>query len=524
MFALTANDPRQIGPYRVVASLGEGGMGHVYLTGSPDGRWLAVKRVLPHLAHDAGFRSRFALEVETARRVASPHTVRLVDADTGAEQPWLASEFIPGPTLVQHVEAHGPLAEAHVRRLGVDLAAALTAIHGAGLVHRDLKPSNVILTSTGSKLLDFGISRAIDYSTSVALTQTGGVVGSPGYMSPEQAQSNPLTERSDIFSLGCLLAMAATGRVPFEGPSIPQVLFKVVYEEPDLSSVPEALRGPIGACLAKDPADRPTLTELTEILSGTGEVASEAPEPVVSFIEHQRQQAAAFTGPAPTMVDQGPTYVFPPVPVRSKPRLSRPVIAVLAAVAALLVIVPLWIVLSSGDDPPPSGDGDFADSGSDGDESSASESSLSIPSSAELCELLDPESFATALGTAWEFEDIQEDDDACRATVRDSESIAYSSLSIWVVGTTADSWAFCPFTDCDYDYNGVLVGSESTERPWEMGGVVETGPRMEMIWYQEGLSGTVSATTMGADDEAASDLPDLLHELGVALYDLAEAA
>ncbi|WP_051049781.1 serine/threonine-protein kinase [Nocardiopsis ganjiahuensis] len=554
MFALTDNDPGRLGQYRLLASLGEGGMGHVYLAAGQGRQLLAVKRVLPHLARYDGFRRRFALEVETASRVESPHTVRLIDADTEAEQPWLASEFIPGPTLIQHIEENGPLPEPLVRRLGADLAAALSAIHGAGLVHRDLKPSNVILTSTGAKLLDFGISRAIDYSTSVALTQTGGVVGSPGYMSPEQARSNPLTERSDVFSLGCLLAVAATGRAPFDGPSIPQVLFKVVYEQADLDALPGALRDTVGRCLAKEPEDRPTVEELTGLLAGPETAPGSVPASVAAFIDRQYAEVNAFASTVPqqpTLVDEGPTHVLSdqglppnaggPVPPRSggpvppPRRISKPVLIAGVAVAALLLAVPIGFALSSGEDSP-SGENDdpsfsggsWADGGEGDDseqsgESEQSGSALSVPTGEELCEIFDADGFVAALGSEWEINEVQEEDDgACRASARSSAGLGSATISMSVSPTPEDSWLLCPFTGCDYAPDAALVpNSESTARPWDMAGIVDnTMP--EMIWYQDGTAGVVRASAMGSDVDAGDEaFQAFLLEQGIALYDLA---
>ncbi len=570
MFALTGNDPGRLGQYRLLASLGEGGMGHVYLAAGEGRQLLAVKRVLPHLARDDGFRRRFALEVETARQVESPHTVRLIDADTEAEQPWLASEFIPGPTLIQHIEENGPLPEPLVRRLGVDLAAALSAIHGAGLVHRDIKPSNVILTSTGAKLLDFGISRAVDYSTSVALTQTGGVVGSPGYMSPEQARSNPLTERSDVFSLGCLLAVAATGRAPFDGPSIPQILFKVVYEQADLDALPKALRDTVSRCLAKDPEDRPTAEELTGLLAGPETEPGPVPASVAAFIDRQYAEVNAFASTVtqqPTLVDEGPTHVLqyqgvqpgmggpvpsspnwpaPSRPVPSQPggahpggvvpggsvppprRISRPVLIAGGAAAALLLAVSIGFVLSSGEDDDPSFSGGYWADGTDrGDgEGSASGdsggSALSIPTGEELCEIFDADGFVAALGSDWEIDEVQEDDGTCRASATSSAGLGSATISMSVSPTPEDSWLLCPFTGCDYAPDAALVpNSESTARPWDMAGIVDnTMP--EMIWYQDGTAGLVRASVMGADVDSGDEaFQAFLLEQGIALYDLA---
>lgn len=552
MFALTGNDPGRLGRYRLLASLGEGGMGHVYLAAGEGRQLLAVKRVLPHLARDDGFRRRFALEVETARRVESPHTVRLIDADTEAEQPWLASEFIPGPTLIQHIEENGPLPEPLVRRLGVDLAAALSAIHGAGLVHRDLKPSNVILTSTGAKLLDFGISRAVDYSTSVALTQTGGVVGSPGYMSPEQARSNPLTERSDVFSLGCLLAVAATGRAPFDGPSIPQILFKVVYEQADLDALPDTLRDTVSRCLAKDPEDRPTAEELTGLLAGPEAEPGPIPASVAAFIDRQYAEVNAFAGTVaqqPTLVDEGPTHVLqyqgvqpgtggpvpprpggpiPPNPVGSAPpprRIGKPVLIAGAAAAALLLAVPIGFVLFSGEDDDPSFSGGYWADGGDGESSDSGDSggsTLSIPTGEEVCEVFDADGFVAALGPDWEINEVREDDGTCRASARSSAGLGSATISMSVSPTPEDSWLLCPFTGCDYAPDAALVpDSESTARPWDMAGIVDNA-MPEMIWYQDGTAGLVRASAMGADVDSGDEaFLAFLLEQGIALYDLA---
>ncbi|WP_306371542.1 serine/threonine-protein kinase [Nocardiopsis sp. CC223A] len=562
MFALSDNDPGRLGRYRLLASLGEGGMGHVYLAAGPGRQLLAVKRVLPHLARDAGFRQRFALEVESARRVESPHTVRLIDADTEAEQPWLASEFIPGPTLMEHIEQDGPLPEPLVRGLGADLAAALAAIHGAGLVHRDLKPSNVILTFTGAKLLDFGISRAIDYSTSVALTQTGGVVGSPGYMSPEQAQSHPLTERSDVFSLGCLLAVAATGRAPFDAPSIPQVLYKVVYEQPDLGAVPESLRDTVGRCLAKDPQDRPSAEELAGLLTGTGAVPQQTLASVAAFIHRQHAEVNAFASAVaqqPTLVDEAPTEVRPqqtpqqtpqlgpdgPVPggpVQSGPggaqpggtvppqrRVGKPALIAGAAAAALLLAVPIGYAFSSSSDAPNGGNDDPASaSQTDGGGSEPEDPeapTLSLPPSMELCNIFDPEDLIDLLGSEWTVRGLEESEERysrCSISL-DGPSISSVTLSISVLHTEADRGSICVFIDdCDYTYGSEPIpNGESTARPWEVGGLVESIFGPEMVWYEDGVSGSVLVGFIAFDDYSEEDLHAFLLERGIELYDLA---
>ncbi|TYB58560.1 DUF4328 domain-containing protein [Nonomuraea sp. PA05] len=256
---LRDGDLTQLGPYRLHARLGEGGMGQVYLGRSPGGRLVAVKVVRPQLADDAHFRRRFAAEVDAARKVGGFYTAQVVDADTDASPPWLASAYIPGPSLHQAVQEHGPLPPESVAVLGAGLAEGLAAVHACEVVHRDLKPANVILAEDGPRLIDFGIARALDATSH---TQTSAVLGTAAYMSPEQAAGQQVGPASDVFSLGCVLAYAATGRSPFgEGP-VHAVVFRVVHTEPDLSGLPAPLAGLVAACLAKDPAARPSLEQM----------------------------------------------------------------------------------------------------------------------------------------------------------------------------------------------------------------------------------------------------------------------
>jgi Protein kinase domain len=260
---LLTSDPETVGPYRLIGRLGTGGMGQVYLARSPGGRLVAVKVIRPELAADGGFRSRFAREVSAARSVSGMFTAPVVDADPDGRPPWLATAYVPGPTLADAVTERGPLPPAVVVTLAAGLAEALVAIHAAGLVHRDLKPSNVLLAGDGPRVIDFGISRAADAS---ALTLTGTIMGSPGYLSPEQADGRPVGPPGDVFSLGAVLAFAAGGAGPFGGGPAAALAFRVVHAEPDLSAVPRQLRPLIARCLAKDPADRPTPSELLSAL------------------------------------------------------------------------------------------------------------------------------------------------------------------------------------------------------------------------------------------------------------------
>ncbi|MGI5454125.1 protein kinase domain-containing protein [Streptomyces sp. CA-249302] len=256
MEALRANDPRRIGPYEVLGRLGAGGMGEVYLAEGRGGLRLAVKVVRAEHAEDRTFRARFRQEVRAAQTIggAGTYTARVVDADTEAERPWMATEFVEGPNLRDAVLDHGALPEEAVRLLGAALGEALSAIHAKGMVHRDLKPSNILLSPDGPRVIDFGIVRALE---ATALTNTGAVVGSVGYVSPEQIRNGAeVGPPSDVFSLGAVLAYAAAGREPFGEGQDSVILLRILTRDFDLSGVPDALRPLVESCLAEDPATR----------------------------------------------------------------------------------------------------------------------------------------------------------------------------------------------------------------------------------------------------------------------------
>ena len=273
MDGLAPDDPGWIGNYRLLGRLGEGGMGRVYLARSDRGRTVAVKVVQEQLARKPDFRHRFAQEVRAAQRVGGQWTAPVLDADTDAPTPWVATGYVAGPSLAKVVDKqYGPLPPKSVKALAIGLVRALQAIHGAGLVHRDLKPSNVLVTIDGPRVIDFGIARALDLSTQSGdgLTLTGVVVGSPGFMSPEQVRGERVTYASDVFCLGAVLAYTATGRMPFgagEG-GIHSLLFRIASEEPDLIGIPEPWDRLIAWCLAKDPAQRPSLEALLRHIEG----------------------------------------------------------------------------------------------------------------------------------------------------------------------------------------------------------------------------------------------------------------
>lgn len=270
MEQLRATDPQRIGGYRLLARLGAGGMGEVYLARSDRGRTVAVKLIRQELAEQEEFRSRFRREVNAAGRVGGQWTAPVLDADTEAAVPWVATGYIAGPSLHEVVaRTHGPLSESSARVLAGGLAYALKDIHAAGLIHRDLKPSNVLVTIDGPRVIDFGIARALQTVADADLTRTGAVVGSPGFMAPEQVRGERITTACDVFCLGSVLAFAATGKLPFGNPDsgIHALMYRIAEEEPDLSELPGSLAELVADCLRKDPAARPT-TE--EILDRTG--------------------------------------------------------------------------------------------------------------------------------------------------------------------------------------------------------------------------------------------------------------
>ncbi|MEV4330452.1 serine/threonine-protein kinase [Streptomyces sp. NPDC049597] len=281
MQPLDPGEPRVIGAYRLLGRLGAGGMGRVYLGRSAGGRTVAVKVVHPHFALDDEFRARFRREVEAARRVGGEWTAPVLDADPDAPVPWVATGYVAGPALSRTIADHGPLPTPSVRVLGAGLARALSAVHALDLVHRDVKPSNVLLALEGPRLIDFGIARVTEGTAS--LTSTGVSVGSPGYMSPEQILGRGVTGAADVFSLGAVLVYAATGEAPFPGDSSAALLYKVVHEEPELGALDDGIRDLVSACLAKDPAARPTPAEVAEEL-GDGDGAGWLPGPVVEEI------------------------------------------------------------------------------------------------------------------------------------------------------------------------------------------------------------------------------------------------
>ncbi|KUL35430.1 serine/threonine protein kinase [Streptomyces sp. NRRL F-4489] len=353
--------PAQAGPYRLLTELGRGGMGRVLLGVAPDGRPAAVKLVHARHAADEGFRSRFRREVAASRKVSGAYTAAVLDADADAELPWLASVFVAGPSLGAAVERTGALPEDAVHRLAVGLATALAEIHRAGLVHRDLKPENVLLAEDGARVIDFGIARAARAGDATELTGTGWVVGSPPFMSPEQAESRELTGASDVFSLGSVLVLAATGRSPFAGPSALQTLYNVVHTEPDLSGVPGSLYGIVARCLAKRPADRPAPAELLALLGPVAPADRPWPPAVQRMVDAQRARVEGLLDgdPERTAVLRGAPPAAPRTAVLTAydapppPRRRRTVAWVAAGgVLAAGIGVGAYLLAASGGGPP----------------------------------------------------------------------------------------------------------------------------------------------------------------------------
>ncbi|WP_460072787.1 serine/threonine-protein kinase [Streptomyces sp. YKOK-I1] len=357
MKPLRDSDPRTLGPYRLLGRLGLGGMGQVFLARAQDGRFVAVKLIHPHLAEEPEFRRRFRREVAAARRVSGAGTASVVASDTEADTPWFATEFVPGPSLQQVVDEWGrPLPTASVWHLARGLAATLGVIHGAGVLHRDLKPSNVLITLDGPRVIDFGIARAVDSSVA---TRTGAVIGSPGFMSPEQARGERLGEASDVFGLGALLAYAATGRGPFDGEDdAPHaVLIRVISQPPRLDGVDGTLRTLMERCMAADPEDRPSPAEIeAEAIRAVGaELPDDGwlPPELTTRLGQEAVRLLALEGPVPTQVD-GAAPALHHAPTSTSARVPGPTPATPPA-PAYAPVTPVFISPTSTSAPTPTG-------------------------------------------------------------------------------------------------------------------------------------------------------------------------
>jgi serine/threonine protein kinase len=347
--ALRPDDPTGLGPYRLVGRLGRGGMGTVYLGEEAGGRRVAVKVINRELAGEAPFRDRFRREVTAARQVRRFCTAPVLDAELDQDPLYVVTEYIEGPSLETAVAERGPLPGSDLEGLAVGVATALAAIHGAGIVHRDLKPANVLLSSTGPRVIDFGIARALDAADGP--TRTGQFVGTPNYLPPELLRGEPVTPASDVFSWGCVVAYAGTGKAPFAGNTVPEIFYRVAHDEPKLDGLDPGLRDIVAAALDKDPRNRPSVQELLGRLVGAGQT----PDPAVLAQTVQaswhgtgtdQTVQAPHAHPAPatlfeadaTRRDPGPAGGPAGGPGGSGGVPKRPLIIAGAAVAALAVV------------------------------------------------------------------------------------------------------------------------------------------------------------------------------------------
>ncbi|TCJ35900.1 serine/threonine-protein kinase [Parafrankia sp. BMG5.11] len=331
--ALDDADPRHVGPYTLIRRLGAGGMGTVYLATDPAGRHVAVKVVRADMADDPEFRARFAREARHAARVPRFCTAALLTADPDGPIPYLATEYVPGPTLAAHIAQHGPLPPADAEHVAINVLTALSAIHGAGVVHRDLKPGNVILGPTGARVIDFGISRATRHDTAT-LTGHQVTVGTPAFMTPEQIIGLPVTPATDLFAWGGLVIYAATGHYPFGTDHVALVGHRVLREPPDTTGLPPALHAAVTAAMHKNPTRRPATTDLYRMLLGTAQPTPDPHPPA---------------GAPPTPPPRAPRTAMPqPLPAAPPPRRARgggrraPLVAFTAtAILTAAVAVPL---------------------------------------------------------------------------------------------------------------------------------------------------------------------------------------
>ncbi|MBL7488382.1 serine/threonine protein kinase [Frankia sp. AgB1.9] len=375
MDELRPGDPRQLGSYAIVGSLGAGGMGRVYLGRSRAGRPVAIKVIRPDLADDPEFRERFAREVAAARTVSGAFTAPVIDADPRAERPWLATAYVPGPSLQKAIEDFGPLPTSSAAALGAGIAEALAAVHAAGVVHRDLKPSNILLAADGPRVIDFGIARSAE---NVAMTTTGELIGTAGFTAPEQLTHartgiDPIGPAADVFALGAVLTVVTTGVGPFGRGSVVEIHARVLHNAPALNGVPPVLRDLVSRCLARDPRHRPSVHEVLASLTAGGATMPDLSEPgwLPPPLTQAIQSAPSFPGGtgsdyrALTPPSTRPPYqgwpdvsmVTPPppaeggtpavTPLPSRPTSRRPAILAggslaVAAVASALLLRGCW--------------------------------------------------------------------------------------------------------------------------------------------------------------------------------------
>ncbi len=336
---LRPSDPPSVGAYRLVGRIGRGGMGTVYLAETDAGERAAIKVINPELADDDEFRDRFRREVEAARRVRRFCTAPVFDASLDGETLFIVTEFVDGPNLDEFVRDSGPMQGSSLEHLAVGVATALTTIHGAGVVHRDLKPANVLLSSMGPRVIDFGIARALD--TVSGATRTGQFIGTPAYMAPEMISGDTASPASDVFAWGSVVAYAGTGRAPFDGPSVPSVLYQISHGEPSLDGLDDGLRHLVERALAKDPRQRPSAQDLLDTLTGRPKADT------AQATENLGRTWSVQSGRS-TMADPAQTRTAPKASSRRPPALAA------AGIAALLVLGVAAFALLRGSGGPPS--------------------------------------------------------------------------------------------------------------------------------------------------------------------------
>ncbi|MEV0660597.1 serine/threonine-protein kinase [Actinomadura luteofluorescens] len=358
---LRPGDPAELGPYRLVGRLGRGGMGTVYLGEDRAGRRVAVKMINRELAGEVTFRERFRREVTAAGQVRRFCTAPVMDAELDTDPLYVVTEYIDGPSLEKAVQDKGPLPGSDLEGLAVGVATALAAIHGAGIVHRDLKPANVLLSSTGPRVIDFGIARALDAADGP--TRTGQFVGTPNYLPPELLRGEPVSPASDVFSWGCVVAYAGTGHPPFAGNTVPEIFYRVVHEEPNLDGLDPGLRDVVAAALDKDPRRRPTVQDLLGRLVGNGQADPARLAETVQASWHgpasdptvqARTAQAAFQQPpsAPTATGATRQDAHPAPRPSGAGRPRRPLIIGGAVAAAVALLAVIGILVLRPDGPP----------------------------------------------------------------------------------------------------------------------------------------------------------------------------
>ena len=476
---LRAGDPRKIGSFRLLGRLGEGGMGQVFLGASPGGRKVAIKVVHSQHANDPEFRRRFTREVEAARQVGGFHTALVVEADPDADPPWMATSYVPGPSLAEAVSRHGPLREARLRELGAALAEGLEAIHACGLIHRDLKPGNIILADDGPRIIDFGIVRDAD---ATSLTSSNAIIGTIRYMSPEQLHGQDLTPLSDVFALGATLVYAATGHDPFQAPTIPAVIYRIVNDPPDLDQLAGGLRDIIEACLAKQPAGRPApgeiLARFNSLAAPRDSTADAVPVPV------------PVPAPAPPAA---PARARTPAPAARAARRRRPgrtAVAGTAAAAAVAVAVVLAVLL----DQHPART--LSASGSTATPPTASASSAASPVSSS--QPISPVTVTGAFGTA----------PKVTIPARRAPSSLYIRTLVAGSGARLTSTEGMFGNYVAYDWSGTshkLLGSSYGEMPSLFAGRLLTG--LKKALYGQSLGSRVLAVIPPADGFGSAGNP-----------------